>query len=226
MARNVQGVELEPAGVTDVFSPDQATIHAVATVENGPPNLKLRAIWYLVGAVGYQPNSKIDESESAVDPDGSGNVDFTLKPASGEWPPGDYCIEIYAEGNLAASKTFQVVKPNQTPVPGLNPIVAIVIAAEIQPETFEPVNPTDTFKTDAPAIYASVQIEASPPGTVYQARWYPPGLEPIDTELTPGPSGWLDFHLFPVEGGFPAGEYRVELYVNDQLVDSRVFMVQ
>ena len=227
LAKDVQGDNFTPVNISETFAPTQATFHAVVTLTNAPQNLKLGSKWYLVEAAGYTPNSKIDENELPVQQSGSRNVDFTLKTSQDTWPVGTYCVEIYADGNLALSKNFSVVG-NTTPSNATGSVIKQVVMAEsVKPETFEPINPTTTFKSNAEAIHAAVQLDNAPANTLMQARWYPPQQEPLEFNLPPvDGTRWVDFRLTPAPDGFPTGEYHVEIYVNEQLADTKTFTVE
>ncbi len=226
LAQDTQGNNFTPVNATHSFAPDQPTFHAIVTLKEAPPNLTLTAKWYLLQAVGFQPNTKLNESEFTIK-NSSGNNDLALKRQENlkVWPPGSYCVEIYADKNLAISQPFQVVNHALAPA-GINPIKQVVLAEGINPTTYEPVNPTTTFKSNAPLIYTAVRIEDSPPGTIYKVKWYPPGVPPLEQPLQPGPKTWFESHLIPLSGSFPTGKYQVEIYVNDQLVDTETFTVE
>ncbi len=224
LAQDTQGANYEPVNVTETFDPSQATLHAVVTLENAPKNLQLGATWHLVQAPGYKPQ-KIDATELAVADGGSRNVDFTLKGAQPAWPPGEYCVEIYANGVLARSKPFTVAASGSNA--GAEAVADIVLAESVKPNTFEPVNPTDTFAKNAEAIHAVVKIQDAPANTSLSAKWFPPTQEPLEFNLPPvDGTRWLDFRLTPPPDGFPAGAYKVEIYVNQKLVDTKTFTVQ
>lgn len=227
LAQDAQGENFTPVDITDVFDATQEMFHAIVTLKDAPRNLQLGSKWYLVQAAGYAPNTKIDENELSAAQGGSRNVDFTLKTTQATWPPGTYCVEIYADGNLAASRFFSV-QGNTAPSNATSSIVKqIVLAEDVKPETFEPINPTTIFKSSAPAIHATVQIENAPANTLFQARWYPPDQLPLEFNLPPvDGTRWIDFRLTPTPDGFPTGEYRVEIYVSAQLVDTKTFTVE
>lgn len=227
LAREAQGQNYTPVGVSDELASDQATLHAIATLENAPSNTALRSVWYLLNATGYTPNTRIDDHEVNVTQGGSRNIDFTLTSDTGTWPPGAYCVELYADGNLALSRQFTISASGAAPAPsGASPVVQVVLAEDAKPDTFEPVNPATTFKANAPAIHVTVQIKDAPTGTRFRARWYPPSQDPLDFELVTDGSRWMDFRLTPAPDGFPIGEYQVEIYVNDELVETLIFNVE
>lgn len=226
LAKDTQGANFEPVDVTETYEPNQATFHAVVTLKDAPKNLQLGSVWYLMQASGYKPQ-KIEGNNLEVAAGGSRNVDFTLKGTQAAWPVGSYCLEIYANGKLAASKPFSVVAGSSTSSAGIRVVQDIVLAEGSKPDTFEPVNPTNTFKKDAGAIHATVKIQDAPANTVISAKWYPPDQEPLEFNLPPvDGTRWLDFRLTPTPNGFPGGEYKVEIFVNEKLVDTKTFTVQ
>lgn len=226
LARNTEGTNFTPVEITEEYSPSDTTFHAVATLEGAPANTKLRAVWYLLKASGYTPETKIDENELSVGEGGSRNVDFTLKNTQDKWPSGAYCVEVYADGTLALSKKFTVTGETTPSTAGVDVLTQVVLAEDTDPGSFKPINPTTTFKKDAAFIHAAIQIQDAPLNTIFRARWNPPNQEPLDFDLTTNGTRWLDFRLTPAPDGFPAGEYKVEIYVNDQLADTKTFTVE
>lgn len=222
--------EYAPVDVVEEFEPTQKALHAVVTLENAPQDLALGAQWYVIQAAGVIPNSKLDNTQVRIPASPERNVDFSISTPEDTWPSGTYCVEIYAEGNLAFSRIFTIA-PNATPSNATAAVLKqVVLAAEIDPGTFAPINPTNTFPSNAPSIYAAVQLIEAPANTRLRSRWYPPGQEPLESNdagnVTGNGTRWFDFHLLPSADGFPAGEYKVEIYVNDQLAETKTFVVE
>jgi hypothetical protein len=220
LATSVQGANIAPVNPSETFGPKDS-IFLVATLQNPPANSRLKAAWYLLYAEGYD-TAKITEHEEPVR---SGNVAFSLLPVDQQpWPAGWYCVELYANGALASSRLFQVIPDGAAPT--TNPVVRVVMAENFDAETRAPVNPTTVFAMTAPAIYATVQIKDAPANTVFKARWYPPGTDPLEHTLTTDGSRWMQFKLTPPEEGFPPGAYKVEIYHGDVLAQAHEFAVQ
>lgn len=97
MARDTEGIELDPVDPTTVFSPD-SIIHAVVKIEDAPINTEFTAAFY-VDDVGdaAEPNTLI--GSNTLMGDGTRNVDFTLTPTT-SWPAGTYRVEISINGTL------------------------------------------------------------------------------------------------------------------------------
>ena len=93
-------------------------------------------------------------------------------------------------------------------------------------------NPTTVYQGDS-IFYAIVDLANAPDETVVKASWYAVNAEGIDPNffideavITTG-DGRLTFNLQNQAGMlWPAGSYRVELYLNDKLDRSLEFTVQ
>ena len=92
--------------------------------------------------------------------------------------------------------------------------------------------PTTVYQGDS-IFYAIVDLANAPDETVVKASWYAVNAEGIDPNffideavITTG-DGRLTFNLQNQAGMlWPAGSYRVELYLNDKLDRSLEFTVQ
>lgn len=97
MAKDTEGIELEPVDPTTVFSPD-ATIHAVARIEDAPSDTKFTVAFYVVDVgSAAAPDTLINSSDLTAE--GTRNLDFYLSPTT-TWPPGTYRVEISVNGTL------------------------------------------------------------------------------------------------------------------------------
>ena len=89
---------------------------------------------------------------------------------------------------------------------------------------------TTSFTPDA-VIYLQADLKNAPDDTVIKAVWtavdvvdVDPGLVISETELTTG-SGLVHFTLTN-DGPWPAGAYKAEIYLNQELVQTLEFSVQ
>lgn len=110
-------------------------------------------------------------------------------------------------------------------------ITKVTLAHGAEPETYDPIDPATQFlSTDT--IHAIVTVKKAPTDTLFTAKWFTTNIEldgrnneMIDTtEIQTGGSGNLDFTLAP-QGKFPAGSYRVEIYVNNNLDQVKTYKV-
>jgi len=86
---------------------------------------------------------------------------------------------------------------------------------------------TDTFKT-TDTIYASVTTDGSSPSATLRARWtFEDGQTVNETSRTIAPGGRerTEFHISK-PNGWPAGKYKVEVFLNDQSAGTKNFEVK
>ena len=116
MAKDVSGDAKDPVGITTDFPADQAVFHTVVTVTNLPTGSKVKTVWTAVDVgSAAAPNTKITETELAVE--GSRNVDFTLTPNSGAFPPGKFKADIHLNDKLDRTVEFTVGGGSAAPSP-------------------------------------------------------------------------------------------------------------
>src|SRR5512139_985944 len=105
-------------------------------------------------------------------------------------------------------------------------ITQAVLAKDVKGDTFEPVNPTSTFPTDQSVINLVVTVANAPSETKVKTVWTavdvgdaaPANTKIDEAELTLDASGKTHFTLaVPSSGVWPAGKYKVEVYLNDKL---------
>ena len=86
---------------TDVF-------YAVADLNNAPQGTVLEAKWIAVNVEGYDANFEFQtQSLDITEETFTGTIYFQLSNDSG-WPTGDYQVDLYLNGELKQSVTFNV----------------------------------------------------------------------------------------------------------------------
>ena len=92
-------------------------------------------------------------------------------------------------------------------------------------------NPTTTFSQDAPAFYAIVDLRNAPDDTVLRAVWIAEDVEDVESgfvideaELVNG-SNMAHFSL-ENDQLWPLGQYKVDIYLNDELAQTLTFEVR
>ena len=77
------------------------TVYASVVSEGAAPSVALKARWT------YQDGQVVDESTQTIAPTGPAVTEFHISKPNG-WPAGKYKVEISANGNVAASREFEV----------------------------------------------------------------------------------------------------------------------
>jgi len=226
MAKKVKEDTFEPVGITDVFPADQEVFHAVVTITDAPEDTVFSALWLT------SSDRKVGFAEFKAG--GSGNIDFSLTPADGKLPGGEYKIEIYVDGSLNRTLSFSVEQsPQEASTPtSSDTIQEIVLAKNTEGSEAEPVDPTTIFKPDS-TIHAVVRINEAPEGTKYEASWFV--IDAGDdveknalinkTNITTDGTRNIDFTLRPLKS-FPPGSYRVDISVNGVHHSSKTFTIE
>jgi hypothetical protein len=85
---------------------------------------------------------------------------------------------------------------------------------------------TDTFKPND-TIYASVATEGSAPSVTLRARWSFEDGQLVDEStraIAPNNRERTEFHISKPDG-WPAGKYKLEVFLNDQPAETKSFDV-
>lgn len=90
-------------GRTTTFAQD-AVFYAQADLQNAPDGTQVKAVWMVVEAQDTEPNLVLAETEFET---GSAVVTFDLTNDF-LWPIGTYKVDIYLDGTLSNSLTFEV----------------------------------------------------------------------------------------------------------------------
>ncbi len=113
-------------------------------------------------------------------------------------------------------------------------ITNAVTAKDSKSDTFEPVGITDTFPPDQVKFHAVVSIANAPDDTKLKAVWTAmdvgtaaaPNTVIDSSEITAGGTRNVDFTLSPDAGKvWPAGTYKVDIYLNGKMNRSLNFSV-
>ncbi len=138
----------------------------------------------------------------------------TVTPTPTEWPK-------FTETPLPTESAMKDV------------IVEAVMARDTQGETFEPVGITNEFAPDVAVVHAVISLKDAPEGTRVRTVWTavdvgdaaPPNTALGQHELIAGGTRNLDFTYKPSDQ-LPAGTFRVDVYLNDQLERTLTWRVQ
>lgn len=97
-------------------------------------------------------------------------------------------------------------------------ITEIILCRQVA-EDFTPIEPTEIFPTGTEEIYLSVKFDNLPPENTLKAEWFYYGnsevisVQEFNTEKLL--SGYNSFNI-KVKEGFPSGNYRVTVFLDDK----------
>ncbi|MGQ0659052.1 MAG: hypothetical protein ACT4NU_13370 [Chromatiales bacterium] len=89
------------------FSPDTPKIFLLATLADVPSGTKLKSVWVAEKTTVAPPDYEIDSAELTGGGD-SNKVTFSLSRPDAGWPPGEYRVELFIDGQPAGSVRFTV----------------------------------------------------------------------------------------------------------------------
>lgn len=214
------GAIVEP---TTIFTSEDQAIELVVKVGNAPDDTSVKAVWSIVDVAGYEP-AILYESPLTLD-SGQNVAHFTLTNDQ-NWPAGSYKVEIYLNDKLGKTIEYQVEAPEVKV-----PTIESATLAKGSNEN-EAVDPTTVFAPDDLVIHLVVTVADAVEGTSLKAVWHvvevqdyePQVIDEVPYTLSGG-ENVADFTLSN-DQPWPAGKYEVELYLNDQLVQTLEYEVQ
>ena len=135
-----------------------------------------------------------------------------------------------------AVSSISTIRRNSTPTPApanaasgpKKPLSAVLATDD------KGTNPTTTFSASTPEIFLDWKDDGAIKGQTLRVVWIAEqavGISSKNKKLTqgeeklPGPGAFGKFYLPQPKGGFPVGNYRAELYVENKLATSLRFAI-
>jgi len=105
----------------------------------------------------------------------------------------------------------------------------LTTASEIDMDTYEPITETSSFTSSTAEIYATFDIDGYDIGTEVVGQWYYVTDDMMITDVslvTEYENQYAYFSLTRPFAGWPLGQYRVDILINDDVVDSVDFVIE
>jgi len=213
------GTAVDP---TTVFAATDK-IHLILKVGNTADGAKIKAVWSLVAATGYEPRV-LDESLLTLKR--GENVGHFILTNDQPWPVGSYRVAIYMHDKLSRTLEYQVAQAEvKTPT-----IESAILAKGY--ENVDPVDPTNVFAPDDITIHLVAKVGNAVEGTNLRAIWYvaevqgyePQTIDEATYTLVAGEN--IDDFTLTNDKPWPAGKYKVELYLDGRLAQTLEYEVQ
>jgi len=223
----------EPVHVATEFPGGTAKVYAFATYTGMSDGLRCQSVWYVDGR----------EMASNLVQWGFGETGETwvdVLKGEGGLPLGRYDWELLAEGQLLARGNFVVgvapqgspsPQPSSTPAPTRGPTEfdPIIFAQGLNAEG-DPIMPSMTFSPGTTEVFAVWACRGMYQGLELRYFWYHNGQEYARgtsyREETAERGRWQARLHLPSGASLPSGDYRLELYVGGQLLQSGTFAIQ
>ena len=89
------------------FPPTQAKIYVFAMVADAPKDTPVKAVWIAEKVDGQKPDTKFAERTTKF-PGGATWIPFSYSKPDPHWASGNYRVELYLGGDLAATVKFAI----------------------------------------------------------------------------------------------------------------------
>jgi len=208
------------ADPTTVFAPEDV-FYTIVDLVDAPDQATVKVVWTAVQVQGEAPDTYLREDELTTD---SGQLYFQLSN-SDLWSEGTYKVDIYLNDILDRTLELSVASSGTSGPPASGFIQDAFLARDSDGN-----EPTTTF-APGDIFYAIVDVVDAPADTTLEAYWYAvqaEGVDPnylIDQASVTGGDDTYTFNLSNTNP-WPAGDYKVEIYVNGALELTLEFTVQ
>jgi hypothetical protein len=200
------------AEATTVFGQDDV-FYAIIDLSSAPDDTTVRVDWIAVNAEGFAPNTIIDHDSNTS---GETQLYFYLTPDP-FWGLGRYSVDVYLNDKLNTSLAFQVES-------------AANISAAYMAFDADGAQPTTVYGQND-VFYAIVALSNAPDDTVVRAVWTAVNVEGVAANTTIDDQSYtsgdpqLYFYLAS-DTLWALGQFRLDLYLNDNFITSLDFQVQ
>jgi len=208
---------------TTVFAAEDQEIQLVVQVANAPDDTSVKAVWSIADVPGHEP-SVLYESPITLN-SGENIAHFSLTNDQ-PWPAGSYKVDIYLNDKLDRTLEYQVEQPKVKA-----PTVESATLARGSNQN-EAVDPTNIFAPDDLELHLVAKVADAVDGTNLKAVWQVVDVQDYEPQV-------IDEVIYTLSGGenvadftlsndqpWPVGKYKVELYLNDALVETLEYEVQ
>ncbi len=181
----------------------------IGELSNSAQDATIKVVWSAVDVGGDLQEGVIDQQEQQI---GSGMFAIPVEAARTDWPAGQYSVDVYLDGNLIQTLSFQVV--------GGSVATAVDVRMAMDDAGITPTKvfgPQDVF-------YLVADIQNTPPEgapikVVWTALQVEGGVEPnqeIDNYEGTVFDGVFWSNLTSETGSWNTGSYQAELFLNEQ----------
>jgi hypothetical protein len=210
----------KPGEATDTYSPHDKFYCSVELSDMDEED-RVTGKW-------YKGEEFLKEATVSITSRGANFAGFTLTPVS-TWETGDdYCLEIYINDVIRGKRSFSVREDTSSSTDSdshWRSFLKGTTLCKSVDEHYRPIDPTESFNKDE-KFYCSIEVKDLPPGTKALGKWCKDSglIDEKDVFMKDGGNGFISFSCTP-EKEWPEGEYSIEIYFNNHLVETRKFTV-
>jgi S1-C subfamily serine protease len=202
----------EPTEPGYLLSAGAQDVYAFFDFENMARGDEWSQIWYIDGEEAYRESNQWADAE-----EGSFWISVTSRAGL---DPGRYRLELYIEGDLATTSDFWVVGEPGGQEGGAS--FDEIVFAEGVTRGGDPVGKADQFPSGAEEIHIFSDYEGMQNGLDFAEVWYIDDVKVLETpfEWDLEAEGAFYDYIYSNSGALPDGDYRVELLVEGQVLQS------
>jgi hypothetical protein len=158
---------------------------------------------------------------------GNSEMSFPSKDTSA-WGPGDYHSDISVAGQKVDTERFSIVAQDQAEntatKPG-NAVSDVTVGHRLGADgSIAAGQEGKNFVTGEPVVIA-YKAGSAPPGTSVAIEWYGPDNQKLGSDQKQVVGGEIMLHFAASTGDWGLGDYRADLLVNGQKVDTEHFSI-
>ncbi|MBV8201014.1 MAG: hypothetical protein JOZ15_10375 [Acidobacteria bacterium] len=177
----------------------------------------------------YGPNGQQIAADQKMVAKGESTMTFSAKDTSG-WGPGDYHADLAVGGQKVDTERFSVVAPdkaeNNTATKQSDAVADVTVGHQLGADGGIAAGQEGKNFVPGQPIYIAFRAGSAPPGTNVGIEWYGPDDQKLLSDQLQVKSGETLMHFASNRtGGWGLGDYRADLLVNGQKVDTEHFSV-
>lgn len=173
--------------------------------------------------VWYQAGEEIAADEGVWAGKSTGQTGIELSSRQG-FEQGHYRLELYIKDRLAATSDFWVVGEDGTTT---GASFGEVVFAQGVDRRGNPVKPGTAFPTGLSELHVFSDYEGMEDGLPFREVWYINDEQVLDSDVEWewGETGIFHDYVYSSRGALPDGEYKIELYVENQLLQEGTCLI-
>jgi hypothetical protein len=211
----------EPVDPSNSFLSTDRAIHCVVYLSKASEGTKVMAKWLAVRAEGLKENEEVGQSSNETK-DASGVVGFSFSPAGAQLPPGKYKVDIYLDSK-DSKQSVPAGSVDFTIESGATEIIRATLATDSDGKGTV-TNPATGIKK----LFCHTILRGAKEGSKISANWIAEDAAGVKKGMTLHQSavtvdeGQTSADLIcEIVSGFPAGIYRVDLFIGDSARPAR-----
>lgn len=197
--------------VTDQFRKSEPVIYLVGRLKKVPTDATIEVRWFL----DEDPRPMLVSNIQ-----GSDNFQFIadFRPAEAAFEEGAYSARVFINDKDIGGISFVIGDPEAASSMSADMVSGVKFSKQIT-GNMKPKKPSTKFKSGTKKLYVSFDVKGAPRGSVADIHWYRGEESFHSAEVVLQGNRRYGVHV-ESPSGLPDGEYKVEIYVAQQLIET------